>query len=223
MRTQKPILFIKQHCTSYATRIEEKTPEEDWRSRNQTQCTYSLQPQNSDSQGAGGNVERKEENKRNEKRPRRKCCCNSNKTPGEEEEQQPPTNREYLTCLLLRNRIHRQDSGKMAKGRGNPWVSDSYKKKKLQLYFTENAKQQNQRQNTPGPRQCNIERENGESTSAKREKGRKEEMDDGYPRELVLHVLRCVQRSVCPSVVSHSPLPEIQFCSLSLLPSGLSP
>jgi hypothetical protein len=67
------------------------------------------------------------------------------------------------------------------------------------------------------------ERENGEWTSAKREKGRKEEMDDGYPRELVLHVLRCVQRSVCPSVVSHSPLPEIQFCSLSLLPSGLSP
>jgi hypothetical protein len=31
-----------------------------------------------------------------------------------------PTNREYLTCLLLRNRIRRQDSGKMAKGRENP-------------------------------------------------------------------------------------------------------
>lgn len=28
----------------------------------------------------------------------------------------------------------------------------------------------------------------GESTSAKREKGRKEEMDDGYASELVLHV-----------------------------------
>jgi len=38
-----------------------------------------------------------------------------------------PTNREYLPCLLLRNRIHRQDSGKMAKGRKNPRLSDSYK------------------------------------------------------------------------------------------------
>jgi hypothetical protein len=114
-------------------------------------------------------------------------------------------------------------AGKWHKEEKIPDYPTHTKKKKLQLYSTENAKQQNQRQNTPGPRQCNIERENGESTSAKREKGRKEEMDDGYPRELVLHVLRCVQRSVCPSVVSHSPLPEIQFCSLSLLPSGLSP